>query len=269
MSENDQIKLRTNVGPDDTCQWHVRSKIGVWHRVFVLRCHSASHLTCFVSFHRVHLSYVIIQSYNHLRFIQSNKSHSFIQLRIHTWIFSHINAYTTYTQNQLIHGCISHPQSCLTVSHQLGLLLVIILGRKFLKNKHLAFTFLLVKNVIPIVSGPEMSLIISPVDFGGFFMKPSGFWRTLVKCFTKAEWILANLLSKAEWILANLLPSRVDSHKCLSKAEWILTNLLSKVEWILANVYQEPSGFSQTFVLSPVNSGETFYKTEWISGKLS
>jgi len=28
--EIDQVKLRTNVGPNDTCQRHVRSKIGVW-----------------------------------------------------------------------------------------------------------------------------------------------------------------------------------------------------------------------------------------------
>jgi len=84
-------------------------------RVFVLRCQSASHLTCFVSFHRVHLSYAIIQSYSHLQFIQSYKSHSFIQLYIHTLILSHINTYTTYTQYQFIHGCISHP--CLVWSY--------------------------------------------------------------------------------------------------------------------------------------------------------
>jgi len=100
-------------------------------RVFVLRCHSASHLTCFVSFHRVHLSYAIIQSYNHLQFIQSNKSHSFIQLYIHTWILSHINAYTTYTQYQFIHGCIGHPKSCVTVSHQFGLYLSLCLAASF------------------------------------------------------------------------------------------------------------------------------------------
>jgi len=66
-------------------------------RVFVLRCHFASHLTCFVSFRRVHLSNAIIQSYNHLQFVHSYKSCSFIQLYIHTLILSHIYAYTTYT----------------------------------------------------------------------------------------------------------------------------------------------------------------------------
>jgi len=30
-SEIDQIKLRTNVGPNDMCQWQLGSKIGVWH----------------------------------------------------------------------------------------------------------------------------------------------------------------------------------------------------------------------------------------------
>jgi len=100
-------------------------------RVFVLRCHPASHLTCFVSFHRVHLSYAIIQSYNHLQFIQSNKSQSFIQLYVHTWILSHSNAYTAYTQYQFIHGCIGHPKSCLTVSHQFGLYLSLCLAASF------------------------------------------------------------------------------------------------------------------------------------------
>jgi len=78
-------------------------------RVFMLRCQSTSHLTCFVSFHRVHPSYAIIQSYSHLQFIQSHKSHSFIHSCNYTLILSHINAYTTYKQYQFIHGCISHP----------------------------------------------------------------------------------------------------------------------------------------------------------------
>jgi len=30
MSEIDQVKLRMNVESNDTCQWHLRSKIGVW-----------------------------------------------------------------------------------------------------------------------------------------------------------------------------------------------------------------------------------------------
>jgi len=30
-SEIGQVKLRMNVGSNDTCQWHLRSKIGVWH----------------------------------------------------------------------------------------------------------------------------------------------------------------------------------------------------------------------------------------------
>ena len=55
-------------------------------RVFVLQCHSVSHLTCFVSFRRVHRSYAIIQSYSHLQFIQSYKSHSFIDSYNYTFI---------------------------------------------------------------------------------------------------------------------------------------------------------------------------------------
>jgi len=30
MLEVDQVKMRTNVRSNDTRQWHVRSKIGVW-----------------------------------------------------------------------------------------------------------------------------------------------------------------------------------------------------------------------------------------------
>jgi len=93
-------------------------------RVFVLRYHSASHLTCFVSFHRVHLSYAIIQSYRPLQSTQSYKSHSFIQLYIHTLILSRINAYTTHTQYQFIHGCISHLESFLVVSFRFSLQIV-------------------------------------------------------------------------------------------------------------------------------------------------
>ena len=47
------------------------------------------------------------------------------------------------------------------------------------------------------MSGPEMSLIISPVDSGE---------------------LLSNLLSKAEWILANLVLSPVDSGEMFYQA---------------------------------------------------
>ena len=149
------------------------------------------------------------------------------------------------------------------------------------------------------MSGPETSLIISPMDFGRFFMKPSGFWRTLVgclpsrvdscKCLSKAEWILANpfksrVNSRKPFIQSRVdsrkplqkpsefsqtfypkpsgfsqmfIQSRVDSRKCLSKAMWILADVY-QAGWILANL-----------VLSPVDSGEIFYETRWISGKLS
>jgi len=33
-SEIDQVKLRMNVGSNDTCQWYLRSKIGVWQQLF-------------------------------------------------------------------------------------------------------------------------------------------------------------------------------------------------------------------------------------------
>ena len=132
---------------------------------------------------------------------------------------------------------------------------IIVSSRKFLKNiiniLHLPSYH---QNVIPIVSGPEMSLIISPVDFGKFFMKPSGFWRTLVKCFTKPSGFSQMFIE-----------SRVDSRKPLQKPSDFsqtfypkpsgFSQMFIKVEWILANVYQsrvdsrkclsKPSGFSQ------------------------
>jgi len=203
-----------------------------------------SYMFCLVSSSSpVICNYTVVQSSTVYTVKQVTFIHTFIQLYIHKLILSHINAYTSYTRYQFIRGCISHPQSCLTVSHQLGLLPVIIPGRKFLKNKHLAFTFLLIKNVIPIVSGPEMSLIISPVDFGGFFVKPSGLWRTRVKCLSKAEWILANLLSKAEWILANVY---------------------QKPSGFSQTFYQKPNGFSQTFYQKPSGFSQIFYQAEWI-----
>jgi len=75
-------------------------------RVFVLRCQSASNLTCLVSFHRVTC---------HVQFIWSFQSHSYIHAFIHQYfhmlIYTHIHAYTTYAQHQSTHGCISHPKS--------------------------------------------------------------------------------------------------------------------------------------------------------------
>ena len=59
---------------------------------------------------------------NCLQFIQSYKSHSFIHSYnyIHTFILSHINAYTTYKQYQSIQGCISHQNLVSVVSLQCG-----------------------------------------------------------------------------------------------------------------------------------------------------
>ena len=54
-------------------------------------------------------NYTVVQSSTVHTVIQITFIHSFIQLYIHTLILSHINAYTTYTQYQFIHGCISHP----------------------------------------------------------------------------------------------------------------------------------------------------------------
>jgi len=92
----------------------------------VLQCHSASHLTCFVSFHRVHPSYATTQSYNSSTVHtvrQITFVHTFMQLYIHTLLLSHINAYTTYKQYQSIHGCISHQNLFSAISLQISLYL--------------------------------------------------------------------------------------------------------------------------------------------------
>jgi len=185
------------------------------------------------------MSYVIIQSYNHLQFIQSNKSHSFIQLYIHTLILSRINAYTTYTLYQFTHDCISHPESRFGRVSSVLSLLIIVSSRKFLKI-----------NILHLPSSYQKCHPQCVWSRDVTHYKPSGFWRTLVKCFTKAEWILANLLSKAEWILA--------------KAEWILANLLSKAEWILANLVLSPVDSGETFYQKPSGFSQMFYQAEWI-----
>ena len=67
----------------------------------VLQCHSVSHLTCFVSFHRVHPSYATTQLYSHLQFIQSSKSHSFIHSYNYTFIhqYFHTLMHTQHINN--------------------------------------------------------------------------------------------------------------------------------------------------------------------------
>jgi len=83
-------------------------------RLFVLRCQSASHLTCHVSAHQVHLShtvYVIIQI-------------TFIHPYINTFTYSYIHTYTTYTQHHsymvalVTQGLIwSHPFNSVLTHH--------------------------------------------------------------------------------------------------------------------------------------------------------
>jgi hypothetical protein len=60
-------------------------------RVFVLRCQSAFHLTCLVSFHQIHLS-------------QSSLYTHYIHSTIHTFTHYYFHSYTT----SFIHGRIYH-----------------------------------------------------------------------------------------------------------------------------------------------------------------
>jgi len=83
-----------------------------------------SYLFCLVSSSSpVICNYTVVQSSTVYTVIQITFIHAFIHLYIHTLILSHINAYTSYTQYQFIHSCISRPKSCLTVCLQFSLYL--------------------------------------------------------------------------------------------------------------------------------------------------
>jgi len=151
------------------------------------------------------------------------------------------------------------------VSPRFGLYLSLCQAASFYKRAACIY-LLIIKSVIPSVFGPEMSLIISPVDFGKFFMKPSGFWQTPMQPYqkpsgfsqtlSKVEWILANLLSKAEWILANPCKSRVNSRK----------HLPSQVD--SRKPYQSRVDSRKCFIKSRVDSRKCF-QSPVDSGKLS
>jgi len=108
----------------------------------VLQCRSTHHLTGHV---------FPIKFIYHIQWKQSYESHSYI----HTSILSHINAYTTYTQYQFIHGCIilvwSYPfvsvfKSFQAVSPKQWTARVYLLScfkLPVLKNGQLEFTYLL------------------------------------------------------------------------------------------------------------------------------
>jgi len=197
-------------------------------RVFVLRCHSASHLTCFVSFHQVHLSYAIIQSYNHLQFIQSNKSPSFIHSYNYTFIHEYFH---TLMHTQHIHNINSYMVAPVTQS----------LAWPYPISP--VFTYYCVspqvsKKIINILHLPSHHQKCHPHSVWSrdvTHYEPSGCWRTRVKSFTKAEWILANLLQK---------PSGFSQ-----------------------TFYQKPSGFSQIFYKSRVDSRKPFIKSRVDSRK--
>jgi len=61
----------------------------------------------------------VVHLYNHM-FVQVTSIHSYIHTTIHSCINIFTYSYTSYTQHQFIHGCISHPKSCLLVSLEFG-----------------------------------------------------------------------------------------------------------------------------------------------------
>ena len=186
--------------------------------------------------------YTVVQSPTVCTVIQITFIHTFIQLYIHTLILSHVNAYTSYTQYQITHDCISHSESCLGRVSTFRSLLVIVSSRKFLQRNIFHLPSCHQKWYPKCVWSRDVAHY-KPVGFQQFF-----FWSPM---------------DSGEH-LRNLIKSRVDSRKCLSKAEWILANAYQKAEWILANAYQKSSGFSHMLIKSRVDSRECLSKAEWI-----
>jgi len=178
---------------------------------------------------------IIYNSYSHTNYI-----HTFVTF-IHSYIDTFTYSYTSYTSHHSHMIALVIQNLVSVVSLQFGLYLSLCQAASFYKGTSCIY-LLAIKSVIPSVSGPEMSLIISPVDFSKFFMKPSGFWRTLRKPFIKPSGF-SQALSKAEWILASLIKSRVDFRKPLIK---------SRVD--SRKPFIKPGGFSQIFIKSRVDS---------------
>ena len=123
-------------------------------RVFVLRWQSTSHLTYCVLSHWVHFSYTI---------------HIVIQVTsIHSCINTFTYSYTSYTPHHSHMITLVIQNLVLVMYLQFGLYLSLCQAPSFYKGTSWIY-LLVIKSVIPSVSGPEMSLIISPVDFGKFF----------------------------------------------------------------------------------------------------
>jgi len=182
-----------------------------------------------------------------------------------------------------IHNINSHMIALVTqsfvsvVSLHFDLYLSLCQAASFYKGTSFIY-FLVTKSGIPSVSGPEMSLIISPLDFGNSFFEAQWILANTYETLSKSRVDSRKCLSKSRVdsrkCYQMLIKSRVDSRKCLSKAEWILANayqkpsgfsrMLTKAEWILANVYQKSSGFSRMLIKSRVDSRECLSKAEWI-----
>ena len=130
-------------------------------RVLVLWCRSTSHLTCHVSsISPVIYNYTVVQVvhlYNHMS-VQVTSIHSYIHITIHSYINTFTYSYTSYTQHQFIHGCISHPKSCFGRIPSVRSSLIIVSSGRFYKRTACSY-LIFIKSVIPSVSGQEMSPI--------------------------------------------------------------------------------------------------------------
>jgi len=97
-----------------------------------------SYLFCLISSSSsVMCNYTVLQSSTIYTVIRITFIHTFIQLHIHTLILSHINAYTTYTWYQFLHGCISHPS--LVWSYPFSLVLTYHCVKQISCNRCLSF----------------------------------------------------------------------------------------------------------------------------------
>jgi len=137
-----------------------------------------SYMFCLVSSSSpVICNYTVVQSSTVYTVKQVTFIHTFIQLYIHKLILSHINAYTSYTQYQFTHDCISHPKSYFSRIPSVRSLLIFVSNRKFLQMNILHLPSYRRKCHPQCVWSRDVT-----------HYKPGGFRRI----FREAQWILAN-----------------------------------------------------------------------------
>ena len=121
-----------------------------------LSCLDSSSFTYHIQLY-CHTVVQVVHLYNHMS-VQVTSIHSYIHITIHSYINTFTYSYTSYTQHQFIHGCISHPKSCFGRIPSVRSSLIIVSSGRFYKRTACSY-LIFIKSVIPSVSGQEMSPI--------------------------------------------------------------------------------------------------------------